>query len=209
MQNIAHYSAPSWVPSPWLAASQIGTQAVHANTFRKVQKDTSGFPGDSVLKNLPASAGDAGDAHLTSGSKRSPGGRNGNPLQSSCLENLMNREAWQATVHRIAKARHSWARMHTQARGHQQRETNIEKGHDFRIPSYVLTRSLAHTVGKPWAQDANKPSSSHLLLLPSCLRATSSRTSDDYSCASSLCRCHDICEAPHSLQMTSSNLGDL
>ena len=59
-----------------------------------------GFPGGSVVKNLPASAGDAGD----SGSIRKiPGGGNGNPLQCSCLGNLMDRGAWQAIVHGVAK----------------------------------------------------------------------------------------------------------
>ena len=58
-----------------------------------------------VVKNLPASAGDAGSIP---GSGRSPGGRNDNPLQYSCLGNPMDRGAWQATVHRIAK---SWTRL--------------------------------------------------------------------------------------------------
>ena len=50
-------------------------------------------------KNLPALAGDSGDAGLIPGPGRSPGGGNGNPLQYSCLENPMDRGAWQATVH--------------------------------------------------------------------------------------------------------------
>ena len=54
-----------------------------------------------MVKNPPANAGDPGDAGLTSGSGRSPGGGNGNPLQYSCLENLMDREAWQSAVHRV------------------------------------------------------------------------------------------------------------
>ena len=52
-----------------------------------------GFPGGSVVKNLPASAGDAG---LIPGSERSPGEENGNLLQYSCLGNPMDREAWWA-----------------------------------------------------------------------------------------------------------------
>ena len=59
-----------------------------------------GFPGDSVVKNLPANARDAGSVP---GLGRSPGGANGNPLQYSYLGNLMNRGAWQATVHEVAK----------------------------------------------------------------------------------------------------------
>ena len=48
-------------------------------------------------------AGDAGDAGLIPGSGRSPGEGNGNPLQYSCLENLMDRGAWQATAHGVAQ----------------------------------------------------------------------------------------------------------
>ena len=50
-----------------------------------------GFPGGSVVKNLPASAGDMRDAGLIPESGRSPREGNGNPLQYSCLENLMER----------------------------------------------------------------------------------------------------------------------
>ena len=52
---------------------------------------TPGFPGGAVVKNLPANAGDARDVGLIPGSRRSPGGGNGNPLQFSHLENPMNR----------------------------------------------------------------------------------------------------------------------
>ena len=61
-----------------------------------------------VVKNPPASAGDGRDVHLISGSGRSPRGRRGNPLQYSCLENPMDRGAWQAIVHRVAK---SWTQL--------------------------------------------------------------------------------------------------
>ena len=56
------------------------------------------FPGGAVVKILPASAADTREAGSISGSGRSPGGGNGNPLQYSCLENPMNRGAWWATV---------------------------------------------------------------------------------------------------------------
>ena len=56
-----------------------------------------------VLKNLPANVGNAGLIILGLG--RSPGRGHGNPLQSSCLENPMDRGAWWATVHRVAKSR--------------------------------------------------------------------------------------------------------
>ena len=60
----------------------------------------TGFPGGSVVKNLPANAGDLG---LILGSGRSPGEGNGNKLQYSCLKNPMDRGAWRATVHRVAE----------------------------------------------------------------------------------------------------------
>ena len=47
-----------------------------------------------MVKNLTASVGDIRDVGLISGSGRSPGGGHGNPLQYSCLENPMDREAW-------------------------------------------------------------------------------------------------------------------
>ena len=62
-----------------------------------------GLPGASVVKNLSANRGDIGDSGSISGSGRSPGGGNGNPLHCSCLENSMDRGAWQATVHGVIK----------------------------------------------------------------------------------------------------------
>ena len=59
-----------------------------------------GFPGGSVVKNLPANAGDVGSIL---GLERSPGEGNGNPLQYSCLGNPMDRGAWWATVHGVAE----------------------------------------------------------------------------------------------------------
>ena len=56
-----------------------------------------------MVKNQLTNVGDAGDAGLISGSGRSPGEGNGNPLQYSCLGNPMDRGAWWATVHRVEK----------------------------------------------------------------------------------------------------------
>ena len=61
-----------------------------------------GIPYSSVDKESTCNAGDLG---LIPGSGRSPGERNGNPLQYSCLENHMDKEAWQATVHGVASQR--------------------------------------------------------------------------------------------------------
>ena len=64
-----------------------------------------GFPGSSVVKNPPAKEGDAG---LIPGLRRSPGKGNGNPLEYSCLENPLDREGWQVTVHEVPpKVRHT------------------------------------------------------------------------------------------------------
>ena len=67
-----------------------------------------GFPGGSAVKNPPVSAGATGDMNLIPGSGRSPRGGNGTPLQYSCLENPMDRGAWQTTVHSVAK---SWTQL--------------------------------------------------------------------------------------------------
>ena len=56
------------------------------------------------VKNLPASAGDAGGVVSIPGLGRSPGGEHGNPLQYSCLENSMDRGPWCAIVHGVAKS---------------------------------------------------------------------------------------------------------
>ena len=56
-----------------------------------------------VVKNLPANAGDIRDVGSIPGLGRFLGGGHGNPLQYSCLENPIDREAWWATVHRAAK----------------------------------------------------------------------------------------------------------
>ena len=63
-----------------------------------------GFPVGTVVKNLPASARDMKMQSLIPGLGRSPGIGNCNPLQYSCLGNPMDRGAWPATVHGIAKS---------------------------------------------------------------------------------------------------------
>ena len=57
-----------------------------------------------MVKNTPANAGDIRDTFSIRGWRRFPGGGHGNPLQYSCLENPMDRGAWQATLHRVAKS---------------------------------------------------------------------------------------------------------
>ena len=57
-----------------------------------------------VVKNPPADAGDMRDVGLIPQSGRPPGEGSGNSLQNSCLENPMDRGAWQATVHRVIES---------------------------------------------------------------------------------------------------------
>ena len=60
-----------------------------------------------MVKNLPANAEDSGDMGLIPGLGKSPGGGHGNLLQYSCLDNPMNRRAWQTTVLGIARVKHN------------------------------------------------------------------------------------------------------
>ena len=71
-----------------------------------------------LVKNPPTNAQDARDGGTVPGSGRSPGEGHGNPFQYSCLENLMDRGAWWATVYGVAKSQtqqtvHTRTRMHT------------------------------------------------------------------------------------------------
>ena len=59
---------------------------------------------DALVKNLPSNTGDARDSGSIPRLRRSPGGGNGNLLQYSCLENPMDREVCQATIHGITKS---------------------------------------------------------------------------------------------------------
>ena len=64
-----------------------------------------GFPGDTSGKEPPpTNAGGIRDVGLIPGSEKSPGGGHGNPLQYSCLENAMDRRAWQATIQGFEKS---------------------------------------------------------------------------------------------------------
>ena len=94
----------SFIPlqAQWAPASKIYVPT------QRIWWGVLGFPGGSVLKNLTANAGDTGDLGSTSGSGRSPGGGNGNPLHCSCLDNSMGKGTRQATVHGLAK---SWTQL--------------------------------------------------------------------------------------------------
>ena len=66
------------------------------------------FPGGSVVKNLPANAGDAGSIP---GLGRSPGGGHGNPFHYSCLKDSLDRGAWKSTVHGVTRVGHNLVTM--------------------------------------------------------------------------------------------------
>ena len=86
-------------------------------TFRYLETlaITLGLPGGSVVKKMPANAGDTG---FISGSGRSLGEGHGNPLQNSCLENSMDRRAWWATVHEVTKSWTPLKQMNTPSHHH-------------------------------------------------------------------------------------------
>ena len=74
-----------------------------------------GFPGSLAGKESTCNAGDLGSIP---GLGRFPGGGHGNSLQYYCLENLMDRGAWWATVHRVAKSQTLLRRLSTQGWTH-------------------------------------------------------------------------------------------
>ena len=74
-------------------------------SFDSIYVPGTGLPDSSAVKKKKSTcnAGDIGTMGWIPGLERSPGGRNDNPLQGSCLENLMDREAWWATVCGVTK----------------------------------------------------------------------------------------------------------
>ena len=92
-----------------------------------------------VVKNLPANSGDVRVVGLIPGFGRSPGGGHGNPLQYSCLENLMDRGAWWAIVHRFAQSRtwlSDWACTHSK-----ECEVISPCGFDLHSPGHLMWRA--------------------------------------------------------------------
>ena len=77
---------------------------IHFQCFGNKHTLSWGFPDGSRSNESTCNAGISGAAGLIPGSGRCPGGRNGNPLQHSCLENSTDRGAWQTTVHGVAKS---------------------------------------------------------------------------------------------------------
>ena len=110
----------------------------------------TGFLGGSVVRNPPANAGDVGSIP---GSGQCPGGGHGNPLQSSCLGNSMDRGAWQATVHGVAKSQ-------TQLKWLNNNEINSEPSLRVGVRLSELTTSNAED-----SAQHNQGSITHLLVL--------------------------------------------
>ena len=82
-------------------------------SFLSLYPQDRGFPGGDGGKEPSTNAGDVKDTGSIPRSGRSPGGKHGNPLQYSCLENPMNREAWMATVQRVEKSQTQLKRLST------------------------------------------------------------------------------------------------
>ena len=81
--------------------------------FKYVYKENGASQVALVVKNLPASAGDLRDMGLIPGLGRFLGEGHGNPLQHSCLENLMDRGAWWVKVHWVAESQTQLNRLST------------------------------------------------------------------------------------------------
>ena len=108
-RNISKYNKITKLSAHWVTWSIMNLRPI--KRLLQEQNDVLwtykvvklGFPHSSIGKNSSCNAGDLG---LIPGSGRSSGEGNGNPLQYSCLENPMDKGAWQATVHGIARVCH-------------------------------------------------------------------------------------------------------
>ena len=118
-----------------------------------------------MVKNPPANAGDTRDEGLSSGSGRSSGEGNVNPLQDSCLENPTNRGAWRATVHGVAESRtplSEEARVSTDLQ-----KTVLCESKSMRRKRNVLTVSSRNFEYESWGQGWGLRTCEHPVLLPS------------------------------------------
>ena len=106
-----------------LTSNQCSEEGTKTEFFHPCKQE-GGFPGSSLVKDLPANAGDTGS---NLGSEGCPGGGNGYPLHYFCLLNSMNRGAWQATVHGVSK---KWTQLgiHTHTHTHTHTQTHYHLG---------------------------------------------------------------------------------
>ena len=103
------FAAP-WMDLEIITLSKVSQTKINSTYYSyaeskmtqiNMHSEQKGFPGGSVLKNLPAGAGDSSSIPR---SARSPGEGNGNTLQYSCLGNPLERGAGQAAVHGVAQS---------------------------------------------------------------------------------------------------------
>ena len=99
------------------------------------------IPGALVVKNPSANTGDKRDTSSIPGMTRSPGGWHSNPLQYSCLENPMNRGAWQATVHRVAQSWTQLKQLSRHARSHRVKAAQSCLTHCDPIPGHGILQA--------------------------------------------------------------------
>ena len=155
-----------------------------------------------VMKNPPADPGDVRDVGSIPGSGRSPGGEHSNPLQCSFLENPMDRGAWRATVHKVAKSRTRVKHLSMQAQMngcsfvpvklYQQKQAG---GQIWLKTCSLLTPTLKHYTNTlhPWSRSGNaghKPEAQKPMRGP-----LLSLTSSSYSSRLSLLQSHSLLAA--------------
>ena len=150
-----------------------------------------------VIKKPPADPGDVRDVGLIPGSGRSPGGGHSNPLQCSFLENPMDRGAWRATVHKVAKSQTRLKHLSTQAQMngcsfvpvklYQQKQAG---GQIWLKTRSLLTPTLKHytNMSHPWSRSGN---AGHKLEAQKPMRGPLlSLTSSSVTLPASLCSSH-------------------
>ena len=102
-----------------------------------------GFPSGMAVKNPPAKAGDTRDAGLILGLVRSSGVGNGNPLRYSCpLQYSMDRGAWKATVHGVAKSWTQLSNIYTHTHKHKYMFGFIAYSNNFKIKYLIVKKEL-------------------------------------------------------------------
>ena len=121
----------------------------HTHTHR-------GFPGSSVVKNPLAKAGAMGDWGWIPGLGGSPGGRNGNPLLYSCLENSTDRGIWQAADHGVSSVQYSCSVI-----------SDFSGPMDCSTPGFSVRHQFLELAQTPFYQVSDAIQPSHPLSVPS------------------------------------------
>ena len=126
-----------------------------------------------MVKNLPDNAGDARGTGLIPGLGRSPGGRHGNPLQYSCLENPMDRGDWWAMVHRVTKSWTQLSQLNThaitkmpEADWHKQQKLISSQFWRLEVRDQGVSRAGFSRGLSPWLIDGHLPLRLHMVVSP-------------------------------------------